>query len=207
MTPIVKFYATNAPYGAFSNFSRHPIDVDGRVWPTSEHYFQARKFIDQSDIDAVHAAPTPFEAARIGRERHRSFRRDWEQIRDDVMLAALRAKFSQHEDLREILASTQGATLVEHTANDSYWADGGDGSGTNRLGTLLEQVRDELCAGATPMMVPEWIAYPEIERSDLFWRMGGGEGHSTACSDFRNSLGPAAIGEYEAYFGKLEDWR
>jgi ribA/ribD-fused uncharacterized protein len=190
--PVIRFYATNAPYGVFS---------------TSEHYFQSRKFTAQADVDAVHGAPTPFEAARLGRERHRSFRRDWEQIRDDAMLAALRAKFSQHADLRAILASTEGAALVEHTANDRYWADGGDGNGTNRLGQLLEKVRDELCAGSLPMKLPEWIAYPEFDRSDLFWRMGGGEDYSIACSKFRNTLGPAALAEYEAYFGTEKDWR
>jgi predicted NAD-dependent protein-ADP-ribosyltransferase YbiA (DUF1768 family) len=36
--------------------------------------------------------------------------------------------------------------LVEHTARDSYWGDGGDGSGRNRLGHLLMQLRAELRA-------------------------------------------------------------
>jgi hypothetical protein len=45
---------------------------------------------------------------------------------------------------REILLNTGEATLVEHTRNDSYWADGGDGSGRNILGKLLMQVRQEL---------------------------------------------------------------
>ena len=36
------------------------------------------------------------------------------------------------------------AKLVEHTENDSYWGDGGDGSGRNMLGQILMQVRDEL---------------------------------------------------------------
>ena len=38
--------------------------------------------------------------------------------------------------------------LVEHTANDSYWGDGGDSSGQNRLGALLMQVRDEIAHSA-----------------------------------------------------------
>ncbi len=62
------------------------------------------------------------------------------------MLDALRAKFTQHEELRELLLGTGDAGLVEHTANDSYWGDGGDGSGKNRLGVLLMQVRCEVRA-------------------------------------------------------------
>ena len=54
------------------------------------------------------------------------------------------AKFTQHADLRAILLGTGDALLVEHTENDSYWADGGDGSGLNRLGQILMSVREEL---------------------------------------------------------------
>lgn len=61
------------------------------------------------------------------------------------MLDALRAKFGQHPELRALLLATGSAELVEHTAIDTYWADGGDGSGKNMLGVLLMRVRDELC--------------------------------------------------------------
>jgi ribA/ribD-fused uncharacterized protein len=63
------------------------------------------------------------------------------------MLRALRAKFNQHPYLRSQLLETGNAYLVERTMNDGYWADGGDGSGRNRLGELLMQVREELRSG------------------------------------------------------------
>ena len=34
--------------------------------------------------------------------------------------------------------------LFEHTTEDLYWGDGGDGSGKNRCGVLVMQVREEL---------------------------------------------------------------
>jgi predicted NAD-dependent protein-ADP-ribosyltransferase YbiA (DUF1768 family) len=43
-----------------------------------------------------------------------------------------------------MLVRTAERTLVEHTALDSYWGDGGDGTGKNRLGVLLMQVRSGL---------------------------------------------------------------
>jgi predicted NAD-dependent protein-ADP-ribosyltransferase YbiA (DUF1768 family) len=46
--------------------------------------------------------------------------------------------------LTEEILNTSDHVLVEHTANDSYWADGPDGNGQNMLGQLLMQVRDEL---------------------------------------------------------------
>jgi hypothetical protein len=83
-------------------------------------------------------------AARMGRSRQRPLRPDWESVKDGIMRDALRAKFTQHETLRDLLLATGDAKIVEHKARDRYWADGGDGSGLNRLGQLLMEVRDEL---------------------------------------------------------------
>ena len=82
-------------------------------------------------------------AARMGRDRKKPLRRNWEAVKDEIMLKAVRAKFSQHKDILEIMLSTGDAKLIEHTANDHYWADGGDGSGLNRPGELLMQIREE----------------------------------------------------------------
>ena len=57
------------------------------------------------------------------------------------MLKALRLKFKTHPDLRAKLLETGSSKLVEHTPRDSYWGDGGNGSGKNRLGVLLMKVR------------------------------------------------------------------
>src|SRR5215203_1110988 len=122
----INFYAVNDKYGEFSNFAAYPIVVDGVSWPTSEHYFQAQKFAGTEHEREIRAARRPMEAARMGRERHRPLRSDWESVKDDVMLRALREKFTQHPQLAQRLLSTKAATLVEHTPNDSYWADGGD---------------------------------------------------------------------------------
>ena len=46
------------------------------------------------------------------------------------------------------LLGTGDARIVEHTANDAYWGDGGDGSGKNMLGLILMRVREALRAPA-----------------------------------------------------------
>jgi ribA/ribD-fused uncharacterized protein len=140
----IEFYRTGDPYGCFSNFSAHPIEIGGRVWPTSEHYFQAQKFPGTPHEEAIRSATSPMIAARMGRDRSQPLRKDWEIVKDDVMLTALRAKFEQHPSARAELLGTGDAILVEHTGNDSYWGDGGDGRGLNMLGHLLMKVRAEL---------------------------------------------------------------
>lgn len=142
----IAFYGTRDEYGFLSNFYRARITLDERVWPTSEHYFQGQKFAGTPYEEAIRRAPTPRVAATLGRDRRQPLRADWEAVKEEVMLTALRAKFLQNPDLRARLLATGDARLVEHTANDRYWGDGGDGHGQNRLGALLERVRAE--AGA-----------------------------------------------------------
>src|SRR5436853_255972 len=79
-------------------------------------------------------AETAMVAANMGRNRERMLRLGWEGVKDDIMREALRAKFTQHPALQALLLATGDAELVEHTTNDRYWADGGDGGGRNRLG-------------------------------------------------------------------------
>ena len=140
----IKFYRVNEKYGCFSNFSPHRIFLDGTIWPTSEHYFQAQKFVDEQHRFEILMAKTPKEAARMGRERSRPLRSDWEGVKDDMMRKAVQTKVMQHPDVRAALLSTGDARIIEHTKSDSYWGDGGDGSGKNMLGVILMEVRDGL---------------------------------------------------------------
>lgn len=149
MTDVINFYRVADEYGCFSNFSPHPIRLGGESWPTTEHYFQAQKFENAADREEIRNANSPMLAARMGRDRKRKLRRDWESAKVGVMTEAVRAKFTQHVDLREVLLGTGDAKLVEHTENDSYWGDGGDGSGKNMLGQVLMCVRAELMGQGT----------------------------------------------------------
>ncbi len=140
----IRFYRPKEPYGEFSNFSPHPIDLNGRTWRTSEHYFQAQKFVGSEQEEAIRQPKSPMIAARMGRSRQHPLRPDWETVKEDVMREALLAKFTQHTGLRSLLLKTRDAELIEHTRNDNYWGDGGDGSGKNRLGQLLMELRTKL---------------------------------------------------------------
>jgi ribA/ribD-fused uncharacterized protein len=143
---VIEFYSTREAYGAFSNFAPHSIELDGLRWPTVEHYFQAQKFAGTPHVEAIRQAPSPTLAARMGRSRARPLRPDWELVRDEIMLRAVRAKFAQHADLAALLLSTGDALIVERSRRDRYWGNGGDGSGANKLGLILMSVRAELGA-------------------------------------------------------------
>jgi ribA/ribD-fused uncharacterized protein len=148
MATVINFYHLGEEYGCFSNFWHAPIQLHGATWPTSEHYFQAQKFAGTPREAEIREAKSPMIAARMGRSRAHKLRPDWETVKDAIMREAVLAKFTQHAELLRILLETGDAQLVEHTENDAYWGDGGDGSGRNMLGEILMSVREELLGPA-----------------------------------------------------------
>lgn len=140
----INFYSTKDEYGEFSNFSKHPFEADGVMWPTSEHYFQAQKFDDKDYQEKIRTTPSAMIAARLGRSRKVPIRSDWEETKDEVMFRAVLAKFQTHAELKELLLSTGQEEIVEKTSKDYYWGCGTDGTGKNMLGKILMRVRDEL---------------------------------------------------------------
>ena len=142
----IYFYNRDDPYYQFTNFYECIIDLDSRKWRTTEHYFQAQKFVGTPYVELIRQMHRPREAFDLSRNPSvsRWQRSDWEKVKCDVMMKALIAKFTQHDDLKAILLGTGTRLLVEHTSNDHFWGDGGDGSGKNNLGKLLMKVRDML---------------------------------------------------------------
>ena len=140
----IRFYSVNDEFGCFSNFAPYPITINGKTWPTSEHYFQAQKFVGTKREEEIRKVKSPMEAAKMGRSRKHKLRPDWESVKVRIMRNAVLAKFEQHADIRAILLDTGSAKLIEHTTNDNYWGDGGDGSGKNKLGLLLMEIREKL---------------------------------------------------------------
>lgn len=143
----IYFYSSREkPYGCFSNFSAYGLTLDGVWWPTSEHYFQAQKFVGTPHADQIRQVKLPKDAARLGRQRTRPLRPDWEAVKDDVMCQAVLCKFETHADIRDILLSTGNQDLVENAPGDYYWGCGQNGTGKNMLGKILMEVRERLRA-------------------------------------------------------------
>ena len=140
----IYFYSTQDTFGCFSNFSAHSVRLNGKTWPTAEHYFQSQKFAGTPDEEEIRLASSPMLAARMGRSRKRPLRPDWEDVKDDIMREVVLAKFQQHEDIRNVLLSTGNEEIVEKTTDDYYWGCGLDGTGKNMLGIILMEVRETL---------------------------------------------------------------
>jgi ribA/ribD-fused uncharacterized protein len=143
----IYFYKVDNPYGCFSNFSPHPIQIEGLEWQTVEHYYQAQKFVGSENeklIPAIRKAQTPMEAATIGRDRSLILRPDWEQVKVEIMRQGVLTKFLTHRDIQAILLATGEELIVEDSPNDYYWGCGMDKTGQNQLGKTLINVRQEI---------------------------------------------------------------
>lgn len=140
----IYFYNIREQYGCFSNFSPHGFVLDELYWSTSEHYFQARKFIGTPYLEKLRLVKTPKEAANMGRQRTLPLRSDWEDVKDNIMRKAVFSKFSTNKDIQGILLSTGNEKLVENSPIDYYWGCGADGSGKNMLGIVLMEIRQQL---------------------------------------------------------------
>ncbi len=143
----IYFYKVWEPYGCFSNFSLHPIQLEGTYWQTVEHYYQAQKFVgteNQALIQVIRGAPTPMEAAKLGRDRTLKLRPDWEQVKPQVMWQGVLTKFLTHTDIQAILLDTGEELIVEDSPTDYYWGCGQDKTGQNQLGKTLMNVRKEI---------------------------------------------------------------
>jgi ribA/ribD-fused uncharacterized protein len=139
--PIYFYSAREMLYRCFSNFSPHGFELDGQWWLTSEHYFQAQKFAGTPYEEQVRQAPTPSAAAKMGRKRSLPLRSDWETVKDEMMLRGILQKFQTHADIRAVLLGTREEVLIEKAPKDFYWGCGADGSGQNKLGRILMEVR------------------------------------------------------------------
>lgn len=145
----IYFYTRTDEYGEFCNFSPHGFAIDGTYWPTVEHYFQAQKFAGTDHETAIRRARTPGDAKGLGRTTAIPLRSDWEEVKDEVMYKAVLRKFQTHKEIRERLFATGSQDIVENSPGDYYWGCGADGSGQNKLGRILMQVRSELQAGTS----------------------------------------------------------
>jgi N-glycosidase YbiA len=137
----ILFYGRKNEYGWMSNFERAPQIVDGLEYQTNEHYYQATKANSEVFRKWIADAPNPFAAMKAGRAlRPEEMTDNWEDIKFDIMLKGLLAKYSQNPDLKQKLLDTGDMDIHEDSPTDMIWGI----RGKDMLGKLIMKVRSEL---------------------------------------------------------------
>ena len=102
-------YKESDAYSEFSNFDRYPIVIHDVIWYTSEHYFQAMKFPhDPDQQEKIRTTKACHDIKELGSTRQIKLRSDWGEVKENIMMTALRAKFDQYPEMKTIIISNGG---------------------------------------------------------------------------------------------------
>lgn len=203
-TEAIRFYTGYKQYGKFSNYYviKGGFSWRNHTFESAEHAFQFAKFyyngaskdsLEYAQI--IRDATTPNKARILGIQQIKGgypwvkelnmiidkyiklgvkIDPNWNNLRYSIMKSILEQKFSQNTVCKNLLLSTGNKILIEHTPRDKYWGDGGDGSGENKLGEILMNVRKEILETETcnntivPVPVPHSRCnYLDIDRQKL----------------------------------------
>ncbi len=141
----IRFFSLIEEWKDFSNFAPYPIELDGEIWKSSEHYYQFKKF-EKTDPEyalKIKNAPTPKEAKILSMENDH-FPAYWNDIKVDILRVAVMKKFESYSRLENLLLSTGDEELFEANQEDNFWGEGSDGSGKNTMGRILMETREYL---------------------------------------------------------------
>ena len=126
-----------------SNFSSFQVEINGVLYPTSEHAYHAAKFVD--------TRPDLAEVIRLCRSAHAAFktahsygefkREDWDEVKIAIMERILISKAEQNPYVYAKLMDTGDLELIEDSPKDSFWGWGADRQGRNELGKAWMKIR------------------------------------------------------------------
>lgn len=130
-------------YRWLSNFWPCKVWLDGVLYQSVEHAYQAAKTVDESEREMIRTCNTAGDAKRHG--KHITFRPEWnDEFKLQVMYDLVHQKFFDNPELRAKLIATENEELVEGNSwNDIFWGVCRD-RGQNHLGRIIMQIREEL---------------------------------------------------------------
>ena len=145
--------STPFPY----NFSSFEVVWRGETWKTSEYAYQAAKFEDEKIRQEIQNARSSHDAMKLAKITYNNQKRkDWHDIKLQIMEDIVRAKLSQHFYIQKKILQTGDRELIENSPRDSFWGWGPNKDGENHLGKIWMKLRDELRAGKIPLLKEDY---------------------------------------------------
>lgn len=141
---IIGFYERE--FFVFSNFSSFAVKWKGRLWPTSEHAYQASKFMDKYPkiAEKIYKAMSAHDTKKlVEKYQDKALKRtDEEKIK--IMEDIVRHKLKQNPYAKRKLLQTKKLKIVEDSPKDSFWGWGPNRDGQNELGKIWMKLREQI---------------------------------------------------------------
>jgi N-glycosidase YbiA len=138
--------------GFMSNASNFPVTIEGKRWPTAEHYISAKMFEGTMYEEKIRQASTVAQVRRMIRPRfilvrdeegmmvkrqgygtakdeYYHMRQDWNNVRTKIYQKAIKTKFSQHPSLISKLLETGDSEIIDNS--------------DKLVGPILEKIRKD----------------------------------------------------------------
>jgi hypothetical protein len=125
-------------YWFLNNMCETPITYKDLTYRNVEAAFQAQKCPDRAE-EFVNLKG--FEARKLGRKIKP--RKDWNDVKESIMLELLEIKFSRRKYKKKLLRTEDEEIIYDNNWKDTFWGRY-DGEGENVLGKLIMSIRDEL---------------------------------------------------------------
>jgi len=128
--------------GSFlSNFYESSIELDAVVYRNAEAAYQAMKSND-SLVRVKFINLNGASAKALGKRIE--LRKDWNDIKLDMMYKIVKNKFMQNSTITKLLIDTNDKVIIEgNNWGDIYWGIC-NGIGENNLGKILMKIREEM---------------------------------------------------------------
>lgn len=141
---IVGFYERE--FYCFSNFSSFQVKWKGKLWPTSEHAYQAAHFFENKPelSEKIFHVKSAHEAYKIAKANAGKVPANWNEIKVEIMENIVRKKLKQNPYVQHKLLQTGKRLIVEDSPKDDFWGWGPKKNGRNELGKIWMKLRSEL---------------------------------------------------------------
>ena len=122
----IGFY--NREFFCLDNFSSFKVKVDGVLYSTVEHAYQASKFLQTAPevAEEITNCYSAYDAQRIAHEHTDKQRADWDDGKVSIMERIVRLKLEQNPYVKKKLLQTGDYLICEDSPKDSFWGIGAD---------------------------------------------------------------------------------
>lgn len=159
----VILFRSYGPHHVLSNFLEEPLQYEGRSFRSAEHVYQWKCAIFHKELilaNKISHARTASQAKRLSHSIRRSAA--WHGCKTDIMRSILLQKVKHSPRFKAGLLSTAGKKLIHNVESDNFWGCGVDLQGSNVLGSLLEDLREQLTLDQSTATTPSLPTPPPV---------------------------------------------